>query len=125
MLPDFLAGEKVLLVASGEVEAGVNLDELSKDDVRVEGERVIVELPEARILDSSLDEEETRLYDRERGLLNAQGDDDLVEEARLEAERRIVEAAKNQGILQQAESNAEDSIRVFVNSMGYEEVAFA
>src|SRR3712207_4270027 len=39
VLPDFLAGEKVLLVASGEVEAGVNLDELSRDDVRVEGER--------------------------------------------------------------------------------------
>ena len=35
-MPDLLSGEKVLLVAVGDVEAGVNLDELGRDDVRVE-----------------------------------------------------------------------------------------
>jgi hypothetical protein len=65
-LPEFLTGEKVLLVAVGEVEAGINLDELGKDDVQVKDGKVTVELPQARILDSSLDEDKTRLYDRDR-----------------------------------------------------------
>jgi hypothetical protein len=54
-VPGFLTGQKVLLIAKGEVEAGIDLDELGKVDVRVEGERVIIDLPEAHILDSSFD----------------------------------------------------------------------
>ena len=122
-LPEFLAGEKVLLVASGEVEAGVSLDELGSDDVRVEGGTVTMELPEARILGSSLDEERTELYAWDSGWL-VREDYTLVQEARREAEERILEAAEENGILEQAKSNAEDSIRAFVLSLGYEEVVF-
>ena len=37
------------------------------DHVRVEDGRVTIDLPQAHILDSSLDEDKTKLYDRERG----------------------------------------------------------
>lgn len=124
VLPKFLTQEKLLLAATGEVEAGVNLNEVGQDDVSVEEERVTIDLPEPRILNVNLDEEETRLYDRDRGWLVLRGNDDLIEDARLEAEDKILEAAKEGGILQQAENNAEDSIRVFVNSLGYKEVTF-
>jgi hypothetical protein len=125
VLPQSLNGEKLILVATGKVEAGVNLDELGQDDVRVEGEQVTVELPEARILSSSLDEEQTKLYDRERGLLVLRGDDTLIEEARRDAGEQILEAAQENGILKQAQGNAEDSIRAFVSSLGYKEVTFS
>ncbi|MDQ4003711.1 MAG: DUF4230 domain-containing protein [Actinomycetota bacterium] len=37
---------------------------------------------------------------------------------------RILETAQENGILEQAQNNAEDSIRTFLNSLGYEEVVF-
>jgi hypothetical protein len=123
-LPEFLTGEKVLLVAVGDVEAGRNLDELGKDDVHVQEKEVTINLPDAEILDSSLNEDKTELYDRDRGLLKIQGNDALLEEARWDAEDRMVDVAKGNGIVEQAQQNAEQSIRAFVTSMGYQEVEF-
>jgi hypothetical protein len=60
----------------------VNLADLDRDDVRVDGETVTIRLPEPEILSVSLHEDETRVYDRDFGLLNIRPDDDLVEEAR-------------------------------------------
>jgi len=123
-LPEFLTGEKVLLVAVGEVEAGVDLDELEPEDVRVTGDTVYLDLPAARILDSSLDEDKTRLYDRDRGVFKIRGDDDLIEEARRDAVDKMVEAARENGILDKAQNNAETSISTLVTSLGYDEVRF-
>jgi len=123
-LERIFSGEKVLLVATGNVETGVNLADLGRDDVRVNGEKVTIRLPEPEILSVSLDEDETRVYDRDFGLLNIYPDDELVEEARDVALDRIEEAARDGDILDQAEQNAEDSIRAFVTSLGFEEVEF-
>jgi hypothetical protein len=119
-----LTGERVLLVATGEVEAGVDLAEINEDDVRVDGDRVTIDLPKPQILSSSLDEERTRVYDRDRGLLNLGADDVLVQEARRDAEAEVVSTAEENGILETAERNAEESIRAFVTTLGFEEVEF-
>jgi hypothetical protein len=57
-------GEKVLVIATGNVEAGVDLGDIHKDGVRVNGDAVTIDLPEPEILSASLDEETTRVYDR-------------------------------------------------------------
>jgi uncharacterized protein DUF4230 len=119
-----LTGERVLLVATGDVEAGVNLAELGEDDVRMDRETVTIRLPEPEILSVSLDEEETRVYDRDFGPLNFRPDDGLVEEARDVALEKIEKAARDEDILNQAEQNAENSIRAFVTTLGFEEVRF-
>ena len=119
-----LTGERVLLVATGDVEAGVNLAELGEDDVRVDGETVTIRLPEPEVLSVSLDEEETRVYDRDFGPLNFRPDDGLVEEARDVALDKLEKAARDEDILDQAEQNAENSIRAFVTTLGFEEVRF-
>ena len=123
-LEQFLAGEKVLLVATGNVEAGVDLALLGRDDVKVDGETVTIRLPEPEILSVSLDEQKTGVYDRDLGPLNLRPDDDLVEQARAAAVDRIEQAARDEDILDQAEQNAEDSIRAFVTALGFEEVRF-
>jgi hypothetical protein len=123
-LDRLFSGEKVLLVATGDVEAGVDLSEVGEDDVRVEGETVTISLPEPEVLSASLDEEKTRVYDRDYGPLNLRPDDDLVEEARAEAEERIEAAARENGVLKTAETNAEGSIGAFVRALGFEEVRF-
>ncbi|MDQ4106279.1 MAG: DUF4230 domain-containing protein [Actinomycetota bacterium] len=123
-LQRFLTGEEVLLIAVGNVEAGVDLSSLGEEDVRVDGESVEVRMPEPEIFSVSLDEKETRLYDRDQGLLRLRPDDNLVEAARLDARREIRAAARRNDILQTAERNAEESVRAFLTTLGFEEVRF-
>jgi hypothetical protein len=123
-LERLFSGEKVLLIATGEVEAGVNLADIGKDDVSVNGDSVTIKLPEPEILSASLDEEKTHVYDRDFSLLNVRPDDDLVEKARAQALVKIKGAALENEILDTAEQNAENSIRAFVTSLGFEKVRF-
>ena len=116
------SGEKVIVIATGNVEAGVDLGDIQKDDVSVSGDTVTIALPEPEILSSSLDEEKTRVYDRDFSPLNVRPDDDLVEMARLRAVEKIEAAAREHKILETAERNAEDSIRAFVTTLGFDEV---
>jgi hypothetical protein len=118
------SGEKVLVIATGNVEAGVALGDIRRGDVSVEGDTVTIDLPEAEILSASLDEEKTSLYDRDLSPLNLRPDDDLVEEARLRAVEKITASARENGILDTAEDNAEDGIRAFVTTLGFERVKF-
>jgi hypothetical protein len=122
-LPRFLTGQEVLLIAKGEVEAGIDLDELRGDDVRVDGKKVTIALPKARILDTSLNEEKTKLYDWDRGVL-IKGDYFLVEEARQDAVDEIERTAREDDLVDKAQSNAEDGIRGFLTSLGYKKIAF-
>ena len=119
-----LTGEKVVLVATGEVQAGVDLSSIKDEDVQVGENRVRIKLPEPELLGSSLDEEKTKLYDRDQGLLRLRPDDDLVKEARIEAEDKILAAANENGIRDTAEQNAESTIRTFAKTLGFEEVEF-
>ena len=124
-LGELLTGEEVVVVAVGNVDAGVRLDGLGPEEVRVEGNRVAIWLPEPEILSVSLDEGKTRLYDRDQGLLDFRPNDDLAEDARGKAEDHILAAAQEADVLEQAQANAEESIRAFVLSLGFEEIEFA
>jgi hypothetical protein len=124
ILDRLFSGEKVLVIATGNVEAGVDLGDIQKDDVSVNGDTVTIDLPEPEILSSGLDEEKTRVYDRDFSPLNVRPDDDLVERARLQAVERMEAAARENKILETAERNAEDSIRAFVTTLGFDEVRF-
>ncbi len=124
VLERLFSGEEVLLIATGEVEAGVDLSEIGADDVSVEGDTVTMRLPEPEILSSSLDEEKTRVYDRDFSPLNVHPNDELVEEARARALEKVEAAARENGILKTAETNAQDSIRAFVTTLGFRDVRF-
>jgi hypothetical protein len=124
ILDRLFSGEKVIVMATGKVEAGVDLGDITEDDVSVGGDSVTIDLPQAEILSASLDEEKTRVYDRDFGPLNMRPDDQLVEEARLQAVEKIKGAARENEILDTAENNAEDSVRAFVTTLGFEEVRF-
>jgi hypothetical protein len=117
-------GEKVIVVATGNVEAGVDLGDIHKGDVGVDGDTVTIDLPEAEILSASLDEETTRVYDRDLSPLNFHPDDDLVQEARLRAVEKIEASARENGILDTADQNAQNGIRAFVTTLGFDEVRF-
>jgi Protein of unknown function (DUF4230) len=124
ILDRLFSGEKVIIIAAGEVEAGVDLGDIHKGDVSVNSHSVTIDLPTPEILNASLDEASTRVYDRDFSPLNIRPDDRLVEDARLRALHKVEMAARKNGILDTAEANAENSVRAFVTTLGFDEVRF-
>lgn len=118
-----LFGDKLILVAHGKVIAGVNLEHLSSRDITVENGVIQVNLPEAEVFITALDNEKSYVYHRETGLLT-KGDYRLESSARLAAEKEITKAALEDGILDQARKNAESILyRLFIQ-LGYSDVVF-
>lgn len=119
----FLVGDRLLFVAHGTVIAGVDLEKLQPDDLRVEDGVLYVQLPEAEVFIASLDNERSYIYDRQQGFLT-RGNQLLETEARQAAEDEILNAALEDGILEQAQVNAESYLlRLFLN-LGFPDVIF-
>lgn len=120
-LPQSLAGERLLLIVRGEVFAGVDLSKLQSSDVQVNGKQVKITLPHAEIFSTRLDNNQTRVYSRETGLL-VPADPNLESEVRAEAERQLLQAALTDGILNNASSNARGTVTALVQALGFTDV---
>ena len=110
---------RVLLVAHGIVKAGVDLQEIKPEDVRVEDKRVVLKLPRARITDVYLDDQKTRVVDRSTGLLRA-FDKDLEQNARRQAVDDLRIAARAHRIYEDAEERARLQVATLFHQLGYE-----
>jgi len=120
-IQELLYGDRILLIANGKVVAGVNLFQLSDDDVVVRGSNLTVNLPSPVILSSTLDNSKTKVYDRTQGYLN-KGNKDLETEARKSAETSITQAACEAGILEEARENAVERIKQLFEFAGFSTV---
>jgi hypothetical protein len=118
-----LFGDKLLFVAHGEVIAGMDLEKIRQEDVTLSGKIVTVKLPVAEVLVTRLDNQKSYVYDRQTGLLVKQTVN-LETLARQSAEQEILKTAIEDGILKQAQTNAENYLDRLIRSLGYEEVIF-
>ena len=110
---------RVLLVAHGIVKAGVDLQEIKPEDVRVEDKKIVLKLPRARITDVYLDDQKTRVVDRSTGLLRA-FDKDLEQNARRQAVDDLRIAARSNRIYEDAEERARLQLANLFHQLGYE-----
>jgi len=113
-----LFGDKILLIAQGEVVAGFDLTKLSEKDIVIEGTTLRLMLPESEILFTKLNNDQTRVYDRKLGLLS-KGDKDLEAKARESAEGLIRQAACDGRILDIASTNARTQLTALFKSLGF------
>ena len=122
-LPKFLVSDRLLLVVHGEVIGGVDLSKLEPADVVVQGQSISLRLPQAKILVTRLDNEQTRVYSRDTGLFSSP-DPNLESEVRQEAERQLQEAAMQGNILKTADGNARSTISSLLQGLGFKKVDF-
>jgi HAMP domain-containing protein len=118
-----LFGDKLLFVGHGYVTAGIDLQNIRAQDFLVEDGVIRVRLPEAEIFEATLDNDKSYVYDRETGLLT-HGDLNLETTARQTAEEQIRQAALEDGILAQAQTNAESYMESLLNKLGYSQIIF-
>jgi hypothetical protein len=118
-----LFGDKLLLVAHGNVIAGIDMNKLGSTDLILEGDILKVRLPKAEVFSATLDNQQSYIYDRTTGLLT-KGDPGLETAARQIAEQEILKAAETDGIIKMATQNAEIYLERLFNTLGYLKVEF-
>jgi hypothetical protein len=120
-IQQLLFGDRILLIAHGQVIAGVDLAGLKESDVELMGTTLKITLPPTQVLVTALDSEKTRVYDRRQGLLT-KGNVNLESEARKSAEGSLLAAACEGGILTQAATNAQKELEQFFSLAGFTKV---
>jgi hypothetical protein len=118
-----LIGDRLLFVGHGYVIAGIDLSKIRSQDIASEDGILVVHLPKAEVFVATLDNDKSYVYDRETGLLT-HGDINLETTARQAAEDQIRQAALDDGILEQAQTNAETYLASLLNKLGYAQVSF-
>ena len=120
---EMFVGDRLLFVAHGVVTAGIDLARIQPEDLWLQDGVLHVRLPQAEVLVAALDNEQSYVYDRDTGFLT-QGNTDLETAARQAAEQAIIDAALEDGILEQARINAEVFLEKFFQALGYAQVVF-
>ncbi|HEX4019767.1 MAG TPA: DUF4230 domain-containing protein [Acidobacteriaceae bacterium] len=121
ILPDFLVGDKLLLVVHGEVIAGIDLSQIQSSDIQIHGKDIQVHLPAAQVFVTSLDNTRTRVYSRTTGLL-VPADPNLESEVRAQAQQQLLQAALADGVLNKARQNARTAVTTMLLGLGFQKV---
>ena len=120
-----VGSESILLILQASVEAGVDLAALRPEDVSVGSDgAVVIRLPHAQILLVSVDEKETKVWDRQKTWWTPwiPYSLDLEQRARVAGLEGIKQEALAMGILSDAERNAIASIRGLLGLAGVKTV---
>jgi hypothetical protein len=120
-LPDFLAGDKLLLVVHGQTIAGIDLSQLHTSDVQIQGRTIRVHMPQPEVFATTIDNAKTRVYSRETGFFVA-ADPNLETEVRAKAQQDLQQSAIADGILETARKNASATLTTMLLGLGFEQV---
>jgi hypothetical protein len=128
--PDALKGRRTLFLAIGTVDAFVDFGKIGDDSVQVSPDRtsVTVTLPHATLAKPSLDPNQSRVLDRNLGVLDRLGGlfagDPHPQDQQLwvVAERRIAEAATQGDLTGRAEANTRRSLERMLTALGFTSV---
>ena len=116
-LKQTLFGDRLLLIAHGEVVAGYDLSKMKPEDFAGTGKSISITLPPPQIFSVTLNNEQTRVFDRDQGLFT-KGELNLEAEARMQAEQSIRQAACEGHILVTAEKNVKIQLEAIFKASG-------
>lgn len=118
---EFLYGDRILLIANGQVVAGFDFAKIQPQDIQVQGQTIVIRAPAPEILYTRLDNSKTRVYDRNQGILT-KGEKDLESAARSEAELSIRNAACEAGVLDTAEENGRKQLTALLTALRFQDI---
>jgi hypothetical protein len=128
-LPDAIKGERVVAIAAGSVRATVDLGSLDQDAVSVsdDSSSISLVLPSPVLQSADIEEDETRVVSRQRGLVDRLAD--LVSsnpyddgELYSAAERKLDAAAAESDLEETARANTQDWLETFLGAAGFDDV---
>jgi hypothetical protein len=128
-LPDFVAGDRSIMVAAGTVDAKVDFSGLTEKNIVVSADRkmVVVHLPTPVLADPRIDNERTQVVARQRGVLTRIGgvfSDQPVNDQKLYvlAEEKLRAAAEASQLRDLAQKNTQAMLEALLRSLGFEQI---
>ena len=128
-IPLILKGQRTLFLAGGSVDAEVDFSTLDEGAIKVsgDGKRADITLPRARLTQARVDPEQSRVFSRERGLLDRLGSvlsDNPTSERELYrlARDKMQAAAAESDLRARAEQNTRAMLESMLRSLGYTQV---
>jgi hypothetical protein len=128
-VPSMISGERVQFLATGTVDAYVDFADLGPASVKLaaDGSEATITLPAPQLGEARIDPDESRVLDRDRGLVDRVGDalgdgGDGESELYSLAEDRLESAAAESDLLERAEDGTRDMLTSLATSLGVDEV---
>ena len=129
-VPSFLAGHRVLFIAAGTVEVGVNLRGLGNGAVQVNADRTsaTITLAQPTLSQPTLDLEHSYVYSQQRGLFDRIKDavsDNAADEQQmytLASQKLMAAAQQNNELTTRAETNTRSMLEGLLRSLGFTDV---
>ena len=128
-VPSVISGERVTFQATGTADAYVDFDQLDAGAVTLspDGSSATILLPAPELADVRIDPEQSRVVDRDRGLVQRIGaaiGDNPTDDSELYAlaERRLAGAAAKSDVLDRAETNTRAMLTSLAKGLGVDEV---
>ena len=125
VLPDALAGDRLLMIVHGQTIAGIDFSKLKPESVQITessgGRSIRLTLPPSEIFLTAIDSPKTRVYARDTGLF-VSADPNLETATRARAQGELQQAALSDGILDAASRNARDTVRAMLEGLGFARV---
>lgn len=122
VLPDALAGDKLLMIVHGSTVAGVDLSQLKPESVQItegtDGRSIQLTLPPSQVFQTTVDETRTRVYSRDTGIF-VRADPNLESATRAKAQAELQQAALSDGILDAAAKNARVAVTAMLEGLGF------
>ncbi len=119
-------GETMIFQGVGRVTGGIDLNELTADDIQViDPTTVRIHLPPSIIFDDLpvLDTDRSKVLDRDTGILTS-ADPQLETQMRQAAQKQILEAAYESDLLNRADQNAQLQISALMQGAGFKTIIF-
>lgn len=125
VLPDSLAGDKLLMIVHGSTVAGVDLSQLKPESVQISdtanGRSIQLTLPPSQVFATTVDETKSRVYSRDTGIF-VSADPNLESATRAKAQAELQQAALSDGILDAAAGNARAAVTAILQGLGFTHV---
>ncbi len=118
---DFLPEASVLLIVKAEAVGCIDLTKISKEDIEINADTAVVNLPQPEICYVKIDHKNSRVYDTKMAFFREAG---LVDEAYKAAERHVTAEVKKSSILAQTKTNATNVLKPILEGLGYKTVRF-
>src|ERR1700722_1034239 len=122
VLPDVLAGDRLLMIVHGQTIAGVDMSQLKPESVQItengSGRSITLTLPPSTVFVTTIDENKSRVYQRDTGIF-VKADPNLETQTRAKAQAELQQAALSDGILDAASKNARTTVTEMLEGLGF------
>jgi len=109
---------KVVILAPGIVKAGIDLRDIKPDDIKFAEKKITITIGKAKIVDVYLDDRNLQVMERSTGLFRT-FDKDIEQTARRQAVADLGSAARQSGILKEAETQGHAQLKNLFKQLGF------